>query len=175
MTLEYAVKWDGKNSDAVIILGGVGVATLRRGENLQFSLDTTTKSWVLDPRVNGEIWPFSMSVTAAGSSSGPVLTIRNHVFFHGMKAYMLTAIPEEVHPAEHTLGKRHITRLDKFPFARFEDIDLQTWGALRRNRGVSVGTVDEPGRDEFRVTLTEELQDIGLQLSAACYLLYTSN
>ena len=172
---EYAVRRAGKVSDAVISESGKRVATLQGEERLQFRLESTEEeAWVLDPRVHGEIRPFSMSVTALAAPQEPVLTIRNHVFFHDRRAYMLTAIPEDVHPSEHVLGKRHINRLDKFPFARLEDIDLQTWGRLRGHRGVSVGTIDGLGLDEFRVTIPEELQDIGLQLSAASYLLYST-
>ena len=173
--MDYAVRRVGRTSDADISSGGMRVATLRGEGNQRFRLDSTAKeSWVLDPRVHGEIRPFSMNVTVSGSPREPVLTIRNHVFFHNAKAYMLTAIPEDVHPAEHVLGTRHVSRLDKFPFARLEDVDLQTWGRLRRHRGVSVGTIGGLGLDEFRVTLSEELQDIGLQLSAASYLLYST-
>ena len=172
--LEYAVRRGGKTSDASVSLGGERVATLRGGENLQFRLDSSTGSWVLDPRVHGEVRPFSMNVTAVGPSREPVLTIRNHVFFHDAKAHMLTAIPAEVHPAEHVFGARHINRLERFPFTRLEDVDLQTWGRLRGLRGISVGTIDGLGLEEFRVTLSPELQDIGLQLSAASYLLYST-
>lgn len=170
----YAVKRTGRTSDAVISQGGKMVATLRGEGDLLFRLEGAAREeWVLSPRVHGEVRPFSMVVTASGRSE-PVLTIRNHVFFHNGQAYMLTAIPADVHPAEHTLGKRHVNRLDKFPFSRLEDIDLQTWGRLRLNRGVSVGTIDGLGADEFCVALSQELQDVGLPLSAASYLLYST-
>lgn len=173
--MDFAVKRTGRTSDAVITRNGRTVATLRGEGNQLFRLDSTIeKSWVLDPRVHGEIRPFSMSVTTSSSSGEPALIIRNHVFFHNAKAYVLTAIPQDVHPAEHIFGKRHINRLDKFPFASLEDIDLQTWGRLRMHRGTSVGTLDGLGLDEFRVSLSEELQDIGLELSAASYLLYST-
>jgi hypothetical protein len=115
-----------------------------------------------------------MSVTALEGEHEPLLTIRNHVFFHGSKAYYLTGIPEDVRPANHILGRRHISRLDKFPFSRLEDIDMETWGRLRRHRGVSVGTIDGLGLDRLRVSLSGELEDVGLPLSAASYLLYST-
>ena len=171
-TMQYTVRRSGKPSDAVIWRGGERMATLRGEGSLSFRLESVAKgSWLLDPRVHGEIRPFSMNVTADGEA---VLTIRNHVFFHGSKAFMLTSIPEDVHPAEHVFGKRHINRLEKFPFSRLEDIDLQTWGRLRNQRGVSVGTIDGFGMDEITVTLSPELEDFGLQLSAASYLLYST-
>ena len=157
----YAVKRTGRTSDAVINQSGKVVATLRGGGGLLFNLESSAgEGWVLNPRVHGEIRPFSMVVTASRPSDEPVLTIKNHVFFHNGQAYILTGIPEDVHPAEHTLGKRHVSRLDKFPFSRLEDIDLQTWGRLRLHRGVSVGTIDGLGVNEFRVALAVELQDV---------------
>lgn len=173
--MEYSVRRTRKPSDAVITHGGRTVATLRGGRGPLFNLESAAKeAWVLDPRVHGEIRPFSMNVTASDAPLEPVLTVRNHVFFHRAMAYMLTAIPEEVHPAYHLLGKRHINRLENFPFSRLEDIDLQTWGRLRMHRGVSVGTIDGLGVDEFKVTLARELEDVGLPLSAASYILYST-
>lgn len=171
----YAVKRTGKTSDAVVSQGGRKVATLRSEGDLLFRLESTAaQAWELNPRVHGEIRPFSMAVTASDSSDEPVLTIRNRVFFHNGRAYILTAIPADVHPAEHALGKRHISRLDNFPFSRLEDVDLQTWGRLRRHRGVSVGTIEGLGVDEFRVALSQELEDVGIPLSATSYLLYST-
>ena len=171
----YSVRRAGRPSDAVIWREGEKVATLHGEGNLQVRLESTAKeSWVLDPRVHGEVRPFSMNVTTSGPDGEAVLTIRNHVFFHNSKAFMLTSIPEDVHPGEHFFGKRHINRLERFPFSRLEDIDLQTWGRLRRQRGVSVGTFDGLGVDEFRVSLSRDLEDIGLPLSAASYLLYSA-
>ncbi len=172
---QFAVRRSGKPSDAIIWEAGEKVATLRRERDLLFRLESAAKeSWVLDPRVHGEVRPFSMNVTATGPDNEAILTIRNHVFFHNSKAFMLTSIPEDVHPVNHVFGKRHINRLENFPFSSLEDVDLQTWGRLRRQRGTSVGTIDGLGVDEFRVSLSQELDDIGLQLSAASYLLYST-
>lgn len=174
MAPEYAVKRTGKTSEAAISQGGKRVASLRGEGKLLFRLQTAREGWLLDPRVHGEIRPFSMRVTAADAPGDEALEIRNHVFFHNGKAFMLTAVPQDASPAEHVLGKRHVVRLDNFPFSRLEDIDLETWGRLRRHRGRSVGTIDGLGLNEFRVSLSRDLQDIGLQLAAASYLLYST-
>lgn len=175
MSIEYTIKRAGKPSDAVISSGGTKVANLRGEGNLLFRLEAAGEGdWKLDPRVHGEIRPFSMNVTAGAGSEEPVLTIKNHVFRHDRKMYMLSGIPEDVHPAEHVLGGRHITRLDQFEFSRLEDIDMETWGRLRRHRGVSVGTIEGFGLEEYKVKLSKELQDIGLPLSAASYILYAT-
>jgi hypothetical protein len=50
----------------------------------------------------------------------------NHLFFNHHKAYLLTGILENVCPADHLLGKRHVSRLDTFPFSNLEDVDSET-------------------------------------------------
>jgi hypothetical protein len=175
MLLRFIIRANGGTKNAIVESEGKKVADLRRGQYTQFSLESELgRNWVLDPRVHGEIRPFSMVVVLPGQPDAPVLTIRNHVFFHRSKAYLLTGIPEDVRPGEHLLGKRHVSRLDSFPFTKLEDIDLETWGRLRRNRGASVGTIDGVGQESFRVELSPELEDIGLPLAAAAYLLYTT-
>lgn len=175
MKAEYTVKRVGRVFDAVVSSKGRTVATLSRENNLGLRLRSTTgEAWDLDPRVHGEIKPFSMDVTLSSAPEKPVLTVVNHVFFHNGKAYMLTGIPEDVHPADHILGKRHVNRMDRFPFSSLEEIDRETWGRLRRYRGVSVGTIDGLGLDGFKVELSSELGDIGLPLSATAYLLYST-
>jgi hypothetical protein len=175
MTAEFVVKRTGGASDAVVYGEGITLATLHGDGALQFKLSSQAGgNWSLDPRVNGEIRPFSMNVTFTGGSGKPVLTIMNHIFFHNAKAYMLTGVPQDIHPAEHILGKRHVNRLDRFPFSSLEEIDRETWGRMGRQRGVSVGTMEGLGLNGFKVELNPELQDIGLPLSAAAYLLYST-
>lgn len=172
---EYIVKQESRESGANISKGREVVAELRRAAGHSFVLQSGDgKRWELNPRVQGEVRPFSMDVTLLGAPGVRVLTIRNHVFFRGKMAYMMTGIPEDVEPAEHVLGTRHITRLDKFPFADLDEIDLETWGRLRVHRGVSVGTISGLGANGFRVELSEELEETGLPLSAALYLLYST-
>ncbi|MDE1853331.1 MAG: hypothetical protein KGI38_06245 [Thaumarchaeota archaeon] len=173
MKAEYIVKRTGRVFDAVISSNGRTVATLSRENSLRLS-SAAGEAWTLDPRVRGEIKPFSMRVTLSNGPEEPVLTIMNHVFFHNAKAYMLTGIPEDLHPADHILGRRHVNRMDKFPFSSLEEIDRETWGRLKRYRGVSVGTIDGLGLDGFKVELSSELEAIALPLTAAAYLLYST-
>lgn len=171
---EYIVKHEGREAGATVSKGREVLAELRGTEGHGFELQSVSKErWELSPRVQGEIRPFSMDVRSGGSGE-QVLTIRNHVFFRGQSAYMLTGIPEDVEPSEHVLGTRHINRLDKFPFKSLDEIDPETWGRLRTHRGVSVGTMRGLGVNGFKVNLSEELEKIGLPLSAALYLLYTT-
>jgi hypothetical protein len=173
--VHFSVRRTGRPSDAAIWREGAREGTLGREGALLFRLASAANEvWILDPRVHGEIRPFSMAVTASVPGGRAVLTIRNHVFFHHATPYMITSIPEDMHPAEHLLGMRHINRLENFPFSRLEDIDLETWGRLRRQRGTSVGTIEGLGADEFRVALGGELADLGMPLAATSYLLYST-
>jgi hypothetical protein len=175
MPVEYTIRRTGKTYEAVISSEGKEVASISAGEGLTRTLEAAGDgSWRLDPRVHGEVRPFSMNVTAAEGDAEPVLTIRNHVFRHGGKFYMLTGIPEDLPPANHMLGGRYICRLDRFPFHDLETIDGETWGRLKRQRGPAVGEIDGLGLEGHRVKLSEELQGIGLQLAAASYLLYST-
>jgi hypothetical protein len=170
----YSVRRAGKPPSVVVSKGGEKVATLSPEGKLRFALESEGDGkWMLDPRVHGEVRPFSMKVSPSEAPSDAVLTIRNGVFFHRGKAYAIAGIPEDVHPADHLLGKRYVSRLDTFPFSKLEEVDLETWGRLRRHRGVPVGTVEEREQDEFQVDVSGELEDIGLELSAAAYLLYS--
>ena len=129
--------------------------------------------WRIELRDNGEIRPFSAEVTHI-KSKVVMLKIKNHLFFYKGAAYLLTGIPENVRPIDHVLGKRHISRLASFPFSNLDDVDRETWGRLRLHRGSSAGEIDGDGLEEFKVTLSSELDAIGIQLSAVLYLIYTS-
>lgn len=171
--IEYMVKGGATPPMATITREGREVAKLYADGGTMFLQAESDGRWKMDRRVRGEIRPFSMSVVPPEEPEEPILTIRNHLFYHRGKAYYLTGVPEDVRPAEHLLGKRHVSRLGTFPFSSLDDVDPETWGRLRRHRGVSVGTMEsEPG--EYKVTLSVELEEIGLPLAAATYLLYTS-
>lgn len=172
---EFELRRRGRSPDAEIRSMGEEVGELKRGEGHVFRLlSRKAGGWELSPRVQGEIRPFSMSVKAIGEAGGDVLTIRNHLFFRKGRAYLIAGIPEEGKPSDHLFGRVHINRLDTFPFASLEEVDLETWGRLRRHRGVSVGTIEGLGETGFRVSLAPELDEVGLPLAAASYLLYSS-
>lgn len=175
MAVLYTVKRTGGFADAVVTEGGKEVAQIRPKGTGTFELESADGAlWRLDPRVAGEIRPFSLVVTPASGTGTPVLRIQNHVFQHGGRFYMLMGIPEDRHPKDHLIGGRFIIRLDRFPFTNMEDIDRETWGRLRRLRGVSVGEIGGLGLDGHTVELSDELGPIGLQLAAASYLLYST-
>ena len=172
--IEFLVRGGPTPSAATVSSRGLDVASIRReGSNIVLQAESDG-SWELDPRVHGEVRPFSMRVVSSADPREPVLTIRNHLFFHRGKAYFLTGIPEDVRPADHLLGKRHVNRLDTFPFSKLDEEDPETWGRLRMHRGTSVGTIEATESGGYMVTLSDELEEVGLPLAAASFLLYTS-
>ena len=172
--IEYLVRRDARPPTATVSSHGLDVAGIKRDGDKVVLRAESDGSWWMEPRVDGEIRPFSMSAVPCAESGEPALTIRNHLFFHRGKAYFLTGIPEDVRPADHLLGKRHVNRLDTFPFSSLKDVDPQTWGRLRSHRGVSVGTIEATASGEYRVMLSDELREVGIPLVAASFLLYTS-
>ena len=159
---------------ARVLIDGKEVATISPDGKATFNVRSVSLGdWKVELREEGQIRPFSAEITGADTNRVTV-KIRNHLFFYKGAAYLLTGIPEEVRPADHVLGRRHISRLDSFPFSRLDEVDLETWGRLRLHRGTSVGEIDGVSPQEFRVTLSGELLEIGLPLSATLYLLYNS-
>ena len=140
------VKRLGGPSDAVLFCDGRETGRLAADGSARFKLTSEKNgAWSLDRRIHGEVRPFSMSVTQANGPSVPVLAMRNHIFFHNGKAYFFTGVPEDARPGDQFHGRRHINRLDTFPFSSLEDVDSETWGRLGRHRGVSVGTIEGLG------------------------------
>ncbi len=175
-SVTYTVKRTRGPSEAVINSGGKEVARIRPVGKHMFSLETNEgMRLLLDPHVHAEIRPFSLNITAHSEGrTEQVLTIRNHIFKHAGEFYMLTNVPEGMHPADHILGRRYICRLVNFPFSDIADVDHETWGRLRRNRGAVVGEMDGLGLEGHTVRLSSELQDISLPLAASSYLLYST-
>lgn len=172
--VEFVIKQARRAAEAVISEGGKEVARIKPGRGREFSLSSSSgRSWTLNPRVHGEIRPFSMTVTSR-TGKERVLTIRKHIFSHGGTFYMLGGIPSDSHRKDHVVGRKHITRMDAFPFSRLDQLDRMAWNQLWRHRGVSVGEIDGLGVRGHKVVLPEELEDVGLPLAAASYLLYSA-
>ncbi|MDG6942335.1 MAG: hypothetical protein JRN34_05375 [Nitrososphaerota archaeon] len=171
--MEFTIK-GAKEPFATVFIGGREVATVSSERKASFAIRSETRGeWRIELRDHGEMKPFSAEITGANSKD-PVLKIKNRLFFYKGAAYLLAGIPEDAKPADHVLGKRHVIRLDSFPFSNLKEVDPETWGRLRLHRGASVGEIDGDNPQEFRVALSNELEEIGIQLSAALYLLYTS-
>jgi methyl coenzyme M reductase gamma subunit len=87
---------------------------------------------------------------------------------------MFKSLPEGKSLKHHMSGTKYICRLVNFPYHDVSEIDLETRERLSRYRGVDVGTLSGLGKLKHQVRLGEELADLGLQLSAASYLLYST-
>ncbi len=182
MPVEYSVKSElGQFSSAKVFRDRVVVATIQReltGDTLLFS--SGGDSWRLSQRVDGEYRPFSIIVKTTSPRSNSmsvareILKIRDHLFFHNRKMYMLSNVPEGRMQHHIHKGPKYICRLDNFPFEDPSEVDSETRSRLRRFRGVPVGEISGIGHDGHRVWLENELLDIGLPLSASAFLLYTT-
>jgi hypothetical protein len=127
--------------------------------------------------VHGEFRPFSISVLNQNEDNDinkEVLTIREHLFKHGGKFYMLTNHPEGKHWNEYLSGPRYISRLDNFPYSDLKEIDHHIKHKLRRFRGVQVGEVSGLGLQGHHVKVDKELEVIGLLIAASSYLIYST-
>jgi hypothetical protein len=171
---EYTVKRTGPFWKADVFLGSEIIATLRKGEGISFVVETKSGGgFLLDPRVNGTIKPFS--ITASERSNGNiVLKIRNHLFSHNGAMYIMKNVPEGTPTRNHLLGRKFICRLVNFPFTNPDEVDAHTSERLGRHRGIKVGEMSGLGINGHKVILEKELEDIGLPLSTASYLIYAS-
>lgn len=177
VTSEYTVKRTGAFWEADVSLGAEKIAAIRKAGDYKFSVQMTNggEGFLLDPRINGKIKPFSITAYEGQSTEGKiVLKIRNSLFSHHGQMYIMKNVPEGRLPKDHALGKKYICRLVNFPFTNPDDVDVHTSERLGRHRGVDVGEMSGLGLVGHKVKLESELEDIGVPLSSASYLLYAS-
>jgi hypothetical protein len=87
---------------------------------------------------------------------------------------MMNNLPEGRLSGEHFSGSRFISRLVNFPFKDDSEVDPKTWERLRRYRGLQVGEMSGFGRTGgHKVKLEPELEDIGVPLAVASYIIYS--
>lgn len=166
-----------KNEPAGIVFENKKTAKLRNLGNGLYKMACENYRWLLNKRVDGEIGPFSIIVFTTNDSNAAqkeVLKIKDHIFLHNKILYMLGGIPEGGIPKHHLTGSKYICRLTNFPFEHPDHVDEETKNRLKRHRGVPVGEFSGLGTSGFRMSLGDELNDIGLQLAAAAYLVYSS-
>jgi hypothetical protein len=182
LVADYTVKETGAPWRARICVGSEDVAEIRMLDDRTFLLVAKDgDEWALNARVYGEVRPFSMIVNRSKAHDArdavagtAVLTIRDRLFLHDGKFYMLGCAPEGRPLQDFLLGKRYICRLDGFPFSDLTQVDDETRSRLRRFRGVPVGELEGPGMGGYHVHLSDELDNVSLPLSASCYLLYST-
>ena len=165
-----------KPREAVISLNGTQIAKIREEDNLTFKLinEREGREWILSNKVHGEFRPFSMSISELKDEAlNEVLTIREHLFKYNDKFYMLTNHPEGRSWNDYLSGLRYISRLDNFPFENLEEIDHHTRQRVKRFRGVPVGEASGLGIHSHHAKIGEELQEVGLLIAAASFILYS--
>ena len=176
MQTEYVLMHNEAPSARIAVQGKEVAKLAVVGEGL-FSLTEASKSWLLTRRVDGEVRPFSMAVYRSndeGGDSNDVLKIKDHIFFHNGRFYVIGGTPEGTSPKHHMMGSKYICRLQNFPFSHPDQVDAETKHRLKRHRGVPVGEFSGLGSAGFHIGLEDELNSIQLQLSASIYLMYSS-
>jgi hypothetical protein len=157
------------------------IGTLRHDNDQSFLVETANEGiFSLDLRVNGRIRPFSIVAYQEQNENrlktkSVVLRILNNLFFHKGQMYLIRNIREGTFLGNYVFGPRLICKLVNFPFKRQEEIDSETWERLGRYRGIRVGEISGLRSRGHNVTLEAELEDIGIPLSGATYLIYSSN
>jgi hypothetical protein len=190
---EFVVRKGPKQWEAKIFSGEDEIAEIKKGEGLGFRLvrHKDGMEWLLTNKVHGEYRPFSLSVRKSRKKTqGPhsnhndlgeeVFVIRDQLFKHNGKFYMLANHPEDKSWNEYVNNSvKYIGRLDDFPYSELSDVDHQDYtlrDKIKKFRGKPVGEASGLGMDlnGHRVKLENELEDVGLFIAAISYILYAS-
>ncbi|MFL6372417.1 MAG: hypothetical protein ACJ70P_04725 [Nitrososphaera sp.] len=198
MTSEYVIKkgpskWEAKifssNANEVAEIKRIGDKL--RGQNLEFILSSKKDDheWLLTNKIDGEHRRFSFSVKELGTSEeerltekDALLTVRDNIFTHNGKFYMLANHPEGKSWNDYVNSPvRYISRLDNFPYSNVSEMEENKHHQslrhkLKRFRGVPVGEASGLGAaaEGHQVKVNDELDDIGLFIAATSYLMYSS-
>ena len=186
------IKRSPNHRESTVFSAGNHIATLKReGKTYRLVRDDDGLEWILTNRVHGEVRPFSFSVSKTenrpvssiaetNDSGNEVFVVRDQMFEHDGKFYMLANHPEDKSWDQHLDSNvRYIGRLDGFPYATFSEIDYdhqRLREKLKTFRGVPVGVASGSGDEEHGhvVRLNDEFADVGLFIASISYLLYTS-
>jgi hypothetical protein len=184
-------QWDAK----IFSENGEEIAEIKKGEGLEFKLisQKENREWVLTSKVDGQHRRFSFSVRevekkeakAGGGkekNNNALLIIRDNIFMHNGKFYMLANHPEGKSWHNYVNSSvRYISRLDNFPYSDVSEMDENKHHQnlrhkLKRFRGVPVGEASGLGAtaEGHHVKVNDELREIGLFLAATSYLMYAS-
>jgi hypothetical protein len=186
LTSKFTVKkgptqWEAK----VYSEDGKEVAEIKKGEGPEFRMlsKKDNREWVLTNRIDGEHRRFSFSVKDAEEKEqgkdAALLTIRDNIFRHNGRFYMLANHPEGKSWQHHVNSLvRYISRLDNFPHSDMDENkhDQHLRQKVKRFRGVPVGEASGLGAapEGHSVKVNDELDDIALFLAATSYLMYAS-
>ena len=171
--IEYWIRNQDRDSWLVSEKGNQ-IAEMLKSNDREFVLRSKIGlNLVVSRIVDGELRPFSLTFRSVDENK-EVLKIKHHVFFHHNSMYLLAGLPEGRLPSSHVQGARFICRLDHLDYCSHSEIDVETWNKLRKHRGVEVGEFIGLGQRGHKVILQDELSDIALPVSVACYLVYSS-
>lgn len=108
LSSEFVIKKELKKLEAKVFLGKEEIAEIKQEENLSFKLirPKDKMEWVVTNLVHGEHRPFSFSVRKSGKKStspntnsndlaDEIFVIRDQLFKHAGKFYMLSSHPED--------------------------------------------------------------------------------
>lgn len=192
MCSEFEIRKGPKQWEAKIFSGKNEIAKISR-EGLDYKLvrQKDGLEWVLTNKVQGEHRPFSFTVRKSRQKNhGPsgngeklgeeVFAVRDQLFQHNGKFYMIANHPEDKTWNEHVYGSvKYIGRLDDFPYSDLSQVDHDHYtlrDKIKRLRGKSVGQASGLGTDKqgHRVKLDSELDEVGLFIAVISYLLYAA-
>src|SRR5919109_2744079 len=152
MPTEYVIKKRPKESKARIFENDNQIAVIEKNDGFGFRLTRhkDKMNWILSNVVDGERRPFSYAVQEVDSAeSGKtsagrvVLVVRDQLFEHEGKIYMLANHPEGKAWMDYVHSKiRYISRLDNFPYRKLSEIDHDHYKfrhKIKRFRGTPVG------------------------------------
>lgn len=184
---EIIVRKGPKQWEAKIFSADDEIAKISKGDELGFRLlrYKDGAEWLLTNKVHGAYRPFSFSVRKSGKKiegyqGEEVFVVRDQLFKHNGKFYMLANHPEDKSWNEHLNGSvKYIGRLDDFPYSELSQIDHGHYtlrDKIKRFRGKSVGEASGLGEEVqgHRIKLDSELEGVGLFIAAISYLLYAS-
>ena len=173
---EYVVRRTGDPNEAEITHSGKLAAYLDKiqGElrTLLKYADGSHRILYLDPKVDDSIAPFS--ITVYNNEEKILLEIKSGCFSYNGKIYRFKSLPQGKSMKGHLHELKYICRLDHLPYQSVDEIDRMTREKLNKHRGIEVGRLSGLGSLGHEVSLDEELAGIGLPLSAASYLLYST-
>ena len=189
MSSQFVIKKKPKESEAIIFSDDQEIAKIEKHDDFSFKLIRCSdkKEWALSNIVDGQRRPFSYTVRTVNydksnetSLDQQILVVREQLFEHKGKIYMLASHPEGKTWKDYVNSStRYISRLDNIPFRNLSDVDHDHYTLrhkVKRLRGKPVGEASGLAQEEggHRIHLDEELSDIGLFIAVISYLLYAS-
>ena len=189
MASSFVIRKKPGGSDATIFSDKHEVAKIVKNEDFSFKLTRfkDEQEWILTKFVDSKRPPFSYTLLNITKTSpnkndefNEVFTVREQLFKYNDKFYMLASHPTEKSWTDYINSPtRYICRLDNFPYTNLSDVDHDHYilrHKIKRLRGTPIGEAAGLAQHEdgHRVSLNEEIADIGLFIAAISYLLYAS-